>query len=112
MKASFKGILTNVKQIKVYEKSKILKLEVTEPGKTNEFGESVNQAQVHLITVMNRSLELIPEVVRTAAEKNDVEIKPQAKVEVTVYVNSRKFNMEGKDYYKTELYLADIKFLN
>jgi hypothetical protein len=33
------------------------------------------------------------------------------KVEVEVYVNSRDFTIEGKTYNKTELYLADIKFI-
>lgn len=112
MKATFKGLLTGVKQIKVYENSKLLKLEVTEPGKTNEFGEPVNQAQPHVITVMGRGFHMIPEEVIKAATENDVNIDPIAKVEVTVYVNSRNFEMDGKQYNKTELYLADIKFLN
>ena len=112
MKANFKGLLTAVKQIKVYENSKLLKLEVTEPGKTNEFGEPLTQAQPHVITVMGRGFHMIPEEVIKAATDNDVNIEPIAKVDVTVYVNSRNFTMDGKDYNKCELYLADIKFLN
>ena len=112
MKANFKGLLTAVQQIKVYENSKLLKLEVTEPGKTNEFGEPVSQSQPHIITVMGRGFHLIPEEVLKAAQDNNVNIEPIAKVDVTVYVNSRTFTMDGKDYNKCELYLADIKFLN
>ena len=112
MKANFKGLLTAVKQVKVYENSKLLKLEITEPGKTNEFGEPLSQAQPHIITVMGRSFNLIPDEVLKAAIDNDVNIEPIAKVDVTVYVNSRNFNMDGKEFNKCELYLADIKFLN
>jgi len=112
MKAQFKGLLTAVKQIKVYENSKLLKLEITEPGKTNEFGEPLSQAQPHVITAMGRTFHMIPEEVLKAANDSDVNIEPIAKVEVSVYVNSRNFTMDGKEFNKCELYLADIKFLN
>jgi hypothetical protein len=46
-----------------------------------------------------------------ACANNDVNIDPQEKVEVEVYINSRDFTIENKTYNKTELYLADIKFI-
>jgi len=114
MKANFKGLLTGVKQIKIFENSgsKMLKLEITEPGRMNQFGEQISEGQPHIITVMGRSMDLIPNEVKDAAEQSDVKVEPIAKVDVWVYVNSRSFTIDGKDFNKTELFLADIKFLN
>jgi hypothetical protein len=111
MKAQFKGLLTAAKQKKVYEKSSVVVLCITEPAKKNEFGEEINKSNTHQVTCLGRSLELLPAVLLDACKDNDVNIDPVEKVEVEVYVNSRDFTIEGKTYNKTELYLADIKFI-
>ena len=112
MKANFKGLLTAAKQKKVYEKGNVITLCITEPAKKNEFGEEINQSNQHQVTCLGRSIKLLPEELVTACANNDVNIDPLAKVEVEVYINSRDFSIEGKQYNKTELYLADIKFLS
>ena len=112
MKAQFKGLLTAAKQRKAYEKGNVVVLCITEPAKKNEFGEEINKSNQHQVTCLGRSLELLPKELLSACENNDVQIDPLAKVEVDVYINSRDFTIEGKQYNKTELYLADIKFLD
>ena len=112
MKAKFKGIIKKAFQVQQYGQTKIVKLEVLEPPRLDEFGEPIGKPQTHLISVINSAIErCLPEAVKEAVKMNDVNIEDGGKCELTVYINSRTFEHEGETIHRTELAAAEITFI-
>jgi len=111
MKVTFKGIVKKGHQLEQYGNTKVLRIEVMEPGRVNEFGDKIGNDQTHLINVLNKNIEKLPANMVEAAQTNDVEIDQGGKAELVCYVNSRTFEHEGRQVFRTELSLADITFI-
>lgn len=112
MKAKFKGVIKKAFQIQKFGQTEIIKIEVLEPARLDEFGEPIGKPQTHLISVINSAIKrCLPENVIEAAKINDVIIDEGGKAELTIYINSRTFEHDGATIHRTELSAAEIVFM-
>lgn len=117
MKANLKGYLISAEKIETFTKdnreTRVLTMMVIEPARVNEFGEPVTKDQKHQIKVINKNIDKLPAALVKACTDQRQELEPVAKVNLSLYINSRQFNTkEGVETTASDLIMSDIEILN